>query len=107
MNFAYESTTWLTRVFADVLKKQIPLAKTTRLEEWVRVLASHDTDSVTDLESMPALKILAFFQGLVQYEKRNKATELRFVTNNAATASKTMAHLPSIGEIWSKQSSKP
>lgn len=92
-------TPWAT--FAGALQQRLPSARTVSLQEWVQALARYNTNSLTNLQNLPALKILPFFQALAQRTRAEAGkSQPRITTETAVQASKTMAELQSVGEAW-------
>ena len=75
-----------------------PSCEVVPLEEWIRCLREIDTQEEGVLTKYPALKILPFFEDMVQLQQ--EGIELHWRTDNAARASKTFAELDAVAPEW-------
>ena len=86
-----QTVPWNT--FMEELSRKLTASRTVSLAEWVASLICCDSNVPEELDRLPALKILPFFQALVALEKQQEGKHLHFETSKAVAASKTMAGL--------------
>ena len=65
------------------------------LAEWIAMVAKVDVSDVEEVTAMPAAKILGFFEDL-----RKQGEGVKYRTENAVEASRTLANLEPVGKDW-------
>lgn len=89
------------------IQKHWPTTSIILFSEWIAKLKAIDADSPTNQASMPALKILPFFEGLERGSRRRKDEIQTYETKDSVAASKTMAELNPIDaqamDTWLRQ----
>lgn len=88
----------------ETLKVHLGCKETVPLQQWIKRLQSLDAIDPKIIAQYPAIKILDFFQSLAG---QNGLGDVRYSTQKAVAASKTMATLPAIGpeamKVWLDQ----
>lgn len=70
----------------------------TSIFDWIEAIKHASHNSELEVATIPALKILDFFESLAGIQ--TKSTEVTYETQNAVTASKTMAELEPVNQKW-------
>ena len=90
---------------ADLLSSQLQSAQVIPLEKWVSVLASKNTTDVEQVELMPALKLLPYFEAWLRRETEGTKKQPHFIIDKAMKCSETMRGIEPITEssmdFWS------
>lgn len=88
----------------EVLKVHLGCTETVTLQQWIERLQRLDATDPRVIAQYPAIKILDFFQSLAE---EDGLSNVRYSTQKACAASKTMAHLPAISpeamQVWLDQ----